>query len=108
MALVKDSDFRNKVLMPILFDNATRNVAAADSPRKRIGHEVVERKRKLLSSQMKDLYKRRDDSKQQWLTKPNNATTKSSKSLSAAKLPPDQSSSTLFLSTPTKRRQPYP
>jgi hypothetical protein len=42
MTVVKDSDFRNKILMPILFDNATRNVAhQLANTKKRIGHDVI-------------------------------------------------------------------
>jgi hypothetical protein len=42
MAIAKDSDFRNKILMPILFDNATRNVAhQLSETKKRIGHDVM-------------------------------------------------------------------
>src|ERR1035441_7114871 len=92
--------------MPILFDNATRNVTLGGSPRKRIGHDVIELKKKLLTRTVRDLYKRRDESRKQSLIVPSDKV-KISKSLSTTKHQ-SQFSRTQLFATPSKCKIIHP
>lgn len=68
MTVVTDSNFRNKILMPILFDNATKlPTFPMPEPRKKMNSETTERKKKRLFETVRDFHKRTDEANKQSL-----------------------------------------
>lgn len=69
-SIASESPFRNKIVMPILFDNVTKIPPAIKTDKDKIGHKVLEKRRLQLFNSVKNLFKKIDNSKQQSIAAP--------------------------------------